>query len=212
MPISDTAHDRIGIADQAQRLRADDRSADDIAERRAEPELAEQGDEDQRRAEHEGAARAAVAPAAAASALVQAPASSIAASSARNGSRIAPWRDVRDRAGASASRPQPPGSSRAAGEPAGQARQRLGDLVARPPGGVPRDQRRRGLAERAGADLLRQRRHRAAVVELDLGLHACCRRSASAARARPVDPLELAPDRAATPPAAGSRSCRAARS
>ena len=48
-------HDRIGLADQAQHLRPDDRAADDIAECRAEPELAEHGDEDQRRAEHERA-------------------------------------------------------------------------------------------------------------------------------------------------------------
>ena len=48
-------HDGIGLADQAEHMRADDRAADDIAERRAEPELAEHGDEEQRRAEHERA-------------------------------------------------------------------------------------------------------------------------------------------------------------
>ena len=46
-------HDGIGLADQAKRLRTDDRPTDDIAEGRAEPELAEYGDEQQRGAEHD---------------------------------------------------------------------------------------------------------------------------------------------------------------
>ncbi len=109
----------VGVADEPEQMRADQRSGDDIAQRCPELQAAEQGDEDQRGAEHDrtrledrpgrlrrlrGAVHCA---------------DSIAASKARNGNRIAPCRDLRDRAGASAMRPgHSPASARS---PASQA-------------------------------------------------------------------------------------------
>ncbi len=135
----------------------------------------------------------------------------IAASSALNGSRIAPWRDFRERAGARvASSGQSPGSSLS---PASQCReigQRGFDLLARPADRVLGDQRRRSLPEGAGRDLLRQR-FDPAIGRAGRPSRPCCRRSASA-RARCRRPVRALADRAATPPAARSRSCRAGRS
>src|SRR6478735_8802233 len=105
----------LGIGDEAQYLRPDQRAADDIAQRRAQAELAEQGDEYQRRAEHDRAAleQEAGRPGCLGGGRCaryggkkqRHPAPSIAASSVRNGKRIAPWRPVRERAGARSSRP-----------------------------------------------------------------------------------------------------------
>src|SRR6185295_433470 len=97
----------LGVADQPERFRPDQRAGDDVAERRAELEAAEQRDEDQRGAEHDRAAFEDGSRGLRGLRRGRHSASSIAAASARNGRRIAPWRDLRDRAGASAARPQP---------------------------------------------------------------------------------------------------------
>ena len=59
------------------------------------------------------------------------------------------------------------GSSCSLGEPAAERDQRLGNLVVGATDGVLFDQRGRGLAERAGVDLLRDQLDAALVVELD---------------------------------------------
>ena len=51
MPISATLH-RLALREEAQCRRADQRSSDDIAQRRAEPQPAEKRDEEKRDAEH----------------------------------------------------------------------------------------------------------------------------------------------------------------
>ena len=56
MPISVTLVSCSGSLIRPQTLRPDQRAGDDIAERRAEPQAAEERDEDQRRAEHDRAA------------------------------------------------------------------------------------------------------------------------------------------------------------
>ena len=126
---------------------------------------------------------------------------------------MAPWRPLA-RAGRRQA-PRGPASRRVVllvGQPAAQRRAspRATSSWSRPRG-MAFDQRRRGLAERAGVDRLRDAPRPAVVVELDRRARCGCRRSASAARpARPRDRARAA--RGATPPAAGSRSCRAARS
>ncbi len=95
----------LGIVDQAEQVRPDEHSANDVAERGAQPELAKQHDEQQRRAEHDRAATEQRAGRLRGLLDLGQRGASIAASSARNGNRIAPWRAVRDRAGASTARP-----------------------------------------------------------------------------------------------------------
>ena len=79
----------LGIVEQAEQMRADDRPADEIAERRAEPELAEQSDRDQRRAKHHRRAFEQGAGRVGGFGGVDHRASSIAASRVTNGSRMA---------------------------------------------------------------------------------------------------------------------------
>ena len=56
MPISVTLLQLLGVVDQAEHLRPDQRAGDDVAEGRAEPRRRNSGDEDQRGAEHDRAA------------------------------------------------------------------------------------------------------------------------------------------------------------
>ena len=104
MPISETLV-ALRARGRSRARRPDQRAGDDVAEGCAEPEPPEQRDEDQRDAEHHRAALAGCGVACAVDRLGVYPQASIAASSARNGSRIAPWRAVRVRAGASAAIP-----------------------------------------------------------------------------------------------------------
>ena len=199
-----------------QRLRTDDRSANDVAEGRAEPELAEYGDEQQRRAEHERAVdqqgaggdlgRGFAASRSSRSLL-------IAASNARNGRRMAPWRELRDRAGASAARPgQLAGIVARAGKPARRARQRTGDLV-RPTvlARLPRAGWREAWPKAQACTFCEIATTRPSSSQLDLEpdrASACRANVAPTSRRR----APAARGSGARPPAAGSRSCRAARS
>ena len=209
-------HDRIGLADQPQHLRADDRSADNIAEGRAEPELAEYGDEDQRRAEHERAVH-----------------EQVACGDLGRGfrGRRAHPRSLFNRReqclegqqdGSMARTARPRGGKRlkarplagivaSAGKPAFQLERPRADVVLAPPHCSCREQAGAGLAEGAGVHLLRDRRRCGHPRRAGPAAGPCFRRSENAApTSRRRAPARGA--RAAKPPAAGSRSCRAARS
>ena len=121
MPISVTLVSCSGSRIRPRSLRPDQRPGDDVAEGRAELQPAEQRDEHQRGAEHDRAAFEDCGGRLRGFGGRRHRADSIAASSARNGSRIAPWRDLRGRAGASAVDAGPVARSR----PARCASQRL---------------------------------------------------------------------------------------
>ena len=95
----------LGISNQVEQLRPYDSPADDIAQGRAELEAAEQGDEDQREAEHDRAAFEDRGGGLSSLGGRDHAADSIAARRARNGSRIAPCLPLRERAGTSSARP-----------------------------------------------------------------------------------------------------------
>src|SRR5437588_2080225 len=117
--------DLFRILDQAKELRADQCARDDVPKRRAELQAAEQGHKDERSAKHDRAAfedRGCCLGSFGGRGHCD---DSIAASNARNGSRIAPWRALRGRAGASAATPGQPLSS------CSPASQRLSVSIAR---------------------------------------------------------------------------------
>ena len=212
MPISVTLDSCSGSAISPQRLRADQRAADDVAERRAEPRLAEQGDEDQRGAEHDRAAVEDRGGGLRRSRPASSPRRLHRRKQGPERQQDRAMAGLPRRAPARAPRARPAaGSSCAAAEPAAQSTSARDDFVWVRPRPMPLDQRRRGLAEGTGVDLLRESLDPPLVIELDRGRDRGCRRSANAAprahlrgRARRIA--------AATPPAAGSRWYKAARS
>ena len=161
MPISVMLRVFSGSSIRPEHVRPDERAGDDIAQCRAELELAEDGDEDQRRAEHQRAAlqdlpggRGGLG-GGLGGALLHHPFIAARGRGREAGSR----HDGRllARAGASASRPgQSPGSSRLPASHSVRSASAALDLFARPALGRRRDQSGAGLAERAGADLLAQ--------------------------------------------------------
>ena len=183
MPMSVTLVSCSRILDQPQHLRPDQRSGDDVAERRPEPEAAENHHEHQRGAEHDRAAfedrggrlrglgggrhrggldRGEQAPGTAAGSRHAATCAS------------APGRALRCPASRRL-RPAPSPSQRLSATSASDT-----SSWVRPR--MPLDQRRRRLTEGAGMDLLRDQLDPAIVVELD-GRRSCgCRKSASGAR------------------------------
>ena len=214
MPISATLGMLARLADQAEHMRPDERAGDEIAQGRAEPEPAEQDDEDQRRAEHDRAVveqrggglrrlRAASVIARVLDRREQRP--------ERQQDRAVARRVATAPAQARQGRPVA-GIVALAGEPGGQARpapSATSSPVA--PDACCADQRRGGLAEGAGLRPPATRRRPGRPRRAGPRSGPCCRRSASAARALPST-ARAAPDAGATPPAAGSRWCRAARS
>ncbi len=114
------AGDLLRVLDKAEQLRSDQRTGDDVAEGRAEPQLPEQSHEYQRRAEHDRAAFEDRGGRLRGFRGRRHRADSIAASSARNGSMIAPWPPSLGRAGSSAAMPGPPAIGRIACEPVAQ--------------------------------------------------------------------------------------------
>ena len=212
MPISVTLVSCSGSSISPSSAGPDQRAGDDIAEGRAELQPAEQGDEDQRGAEHDRAAFKDCGRRLGRFGGRRHLAASIAASSARNGSRIAPWRRLararwferRHARPVAGRRPAPRPSQRliATSASATSSWARADSMPLRQVPPRPGRRRRRGPAATSAST----RRSSSSWTAIAIRLPQVGERSLGAT----VLALELARLAAATLPAAGSRSCRAA--
>ena len=156
MPISETPGQLLGVAEQPEHRRPDQRAGDDVAEGRAEPQPAEHSDEHQRRAEHDRAAledRAGCLAVCGASSPRGVHRREQARGTEAGSRRAAP---LRGRAGSSTAIPGQRASSCSSASQRLSSTSASDDLIVGPPDGMPLDQRRRRLAEGTGMDLHRQ--------------------------------------------------------